>query len=74
MTEEGELFDEDGSTHGSTQDTTEDDPDADTADPPNHNRDARRTFESLRAANGSTPHLNGHHTPNPSPETPGRIA
>ena len=81
VTEEGELFDEDGSTHGSTQDTTEDDPDADTTDPPNHNRDARRTFESLRAANGSTPylngstpHLNGHDTPNPPPQTPGRVA
>ncbi|KAM5546207.1 hypothetical protein V8D89_000333 [Ganoderma adspersum] len=79
VTEEGELFDEDGSTHGSTQDTTEDDPDADTTDPPNH--DARRTFESLRAANGSTPHLNGstphlngHDTPNPPPQTPGRVA
>ncbi|PIL28675.1 hypothetical protein GSI_08719 [Ganoderma sinense ZZ0214-1] len=77
VTEEGELFEEDGSTHGSTQDTTEDDPDADTVDPPNHTA-RRRTFESLRAANTSTPNLNGHGrgsgTPNPPPETPGRVA
>ncbi|KAI1786235.1 N-terminal C2 in EEIG1 and EHBP1 proteins-domain-containing protein [Ganoderma leucocontextum] len=67
VTEEGELFEEDGS----TQDTTEDEPYADTTDPPksNHNHDAHRAFESLRAANASTPHLNGHGTPNPPPES-----
>ena len=51
----------------STQGTTED-------DPPNHNHGARRTIESLRTTNSSTPHLNGHETPNLSPETPGRVA
>ncbi|KAM5545402.1 hypothetical protein V8D89_001015 [Ganoderma adspersum] len=74
VTEEGELFDEDGSTHGSTQDTTEDDPDADTTDPPNANYDARSVESPVCAANSSAPHLNGPDTPNPSPEIPGRVA
>ena len=71
VTEEGELFDEAGSTHGSTQGTTEDDPDADTAEEPNPHR--HRSFEYLRATNASTPQLNGHDTPNPPPQTPAPI-
>ena len=64
VTEEGELYDEDGSIHGSMHDTTEDDPDADSAESPRsiHNHQAHHAFESLRPPDGHAPRVNGHST------------